>query len=230
MEIMSNPIILLAITFGIYYVARQIQKWTGWVVLNPILITIAALIALLQLTGISYETYEQGGQYIEFWLKPAIVALGVPLYQNLGQIRRQLLPILMSQLVGCLVGLVSVTLIASALGASHEVIVSLAPKSVTTPIAMEVCKTSGGIPSLTAAIVVIVGLFGAIFGFKILEVWHVRNPFSQGISMGTAAHAVGTSRAMEKGETYGAYSSLGLILNGVLTALLTPFVLKLLGG
>ena len=229
MEIMSNPIILLAITFGIYYVARQIQKWTGWVVLNPILITIAALIALLQLTGISYETYEQGGQYIDFWLKPAIVALGVPLYQNLGQIRRQLLPILMSQLVGCLVGLVSVTLIASALGASHEVIVSLAPKSVTTPIAMEVCKTSGGIPSLTAAIVVIVGLFGAVFGFKILEVWHVRNPFSQGISMGTAAHAVGTSRAMEKGETYGAYSSLGLILNGVLTALLTPFVLKLLG-
>ena len=229
MEIMSNPIILLAITFGIYYVARQIQKWTGWVVLNPILITIVALIALLQLTGISYETYEQGGQYIDFWLKPAIVALGVPLYQNLEQIRRQLLPILMSQLVGCLVGLVSVTLIASALGASHEVIVSLAPKSVTTPIAMEVCKTSGGIPSLTAAIVVIVGLFGAVFGFKILEVWHVRNPFSQGISMGTAAHAVGTSRAMEKGETYGAYSSLGLILNGVLTALLTPFVLKLLG-
>lgn len=229
MEIMSNPIILLAITFGIYYVARQIQKWTGWVVLNPILVTIAALIALLQLTGISYETYEQGGQYIDFWLKPAIVALGVPLYQHLGQIRRQLLPILMSQLVGCLVGLVSVTLIASALGASHEVIVSLAPKSVTTPIAMEVCKTSGGIPSLTAAIVVIVGLFGAVFGFKILEVWHVRNPFSQGISMGTAAHAVGTSRAMEKGETYGAYSSLGLILNGVLTALLTPFVLKLLG-
>ena len=229
MEIMSNPIILLAITFGIYYVARQIQKWTGWVVLNPILITIAALIALMQLTGISYETYEQGGQYIDFWLKPAIVALGVPLYQHLGQIRRQLLPILMSQLVGCLVGLVSVTLIASALGASHEVIVSLAPKSVTTPIAMEVCKTSGGIPSLTAAIVVIVGLFGAVFGFKILEVWRVRNPFSQGISMGTAAHAVGTSRAMEKGETYGAYSSLGLILNGVLTALLTPFVLKLLG-
>ena len=229
MEIMSNPIILLAITFGIYYVARQIQKWTGWVVLNPILITIVALIALLQLTGISYETYEQGGQYIDFWLKPAIVALGVPLYQNLGQIRRHLLPILMSQLVGCLVGIVSVTLIASALGASHEVIVSLAPKSVTTPIAMEVCKTSGGIPSLTAAIVVIVGLFGAVFGFKILEVWHVRNPFSQGISMGTAAHAVGTSRAMEKGETYGAYSSLGLILNGVLTALLTPFVLKLLG-
>lgn len=229
MEIMTNPIILLTATFGIYYIARQIQKLTGWIVLNPILVTIAALIVILQLSGISYDTYEQGGQYIDFWLKPAIVALGVPLYQHLGQIRRQMLPILVSQLVGCVVGLVSVTLIAFWMGASHEVIISLAPKSVTTPIAMEVCKTAGGIPSLTAAIVVCVGLFGAVFGFKILEVWHIKNPFSQGISMGTASHAVGTSRAMEKGETYGAYSSLGLILNGVLTAMLTPLILKMLG-
>lgn len=229
MELLSNNIILLAITFGVYYLVRQIQKWTCWVVLNPILVTIAVLIVFLKVSGISYETYEAGGQYIDFWLKPAIVALGVPLYQHLGQIRKQLLPILMSQLVGCLVGLVSVVMIASLMGASREVIVSLAPKSVTTPIAMEVCKAAGGIPSLTAAIVVCVGLFGAVFGFKILEVWHIRNPYSQGLGMGTASHAVGTSRAMEKGETYGAYSSLGLILNGVLTALITPFVLRLLG-
>lgn len=229
MELLSNPIVLLAITFGVYYAARQLQKLTGWVVLNPILVTIALLIVFLQLTGISYDTYEEGGRYIDFWLKPAIVALGVPLYQHLDEIRRQWLPILLSQLVGCLTGLLSVVGIASLMGASREVIVSLAPKSVTTPIAMEVCKTAGGIPSLTAAIVVCVGLFGAVFGFKILEVWHVKNPFSQGLSMGTASHAVGTSRAMEKGETYGAYSSLGLILNGVLTALLTPFVLRILG-
>lgn len=229
MELLTNPIILLAITFGIYYLARQFQKLTGWVVLNPILVTIALLILLLQVTGISYESYQEGGRYIEFWLKPAIVALGVPLYQHLGQIRRQWLPILASQLIGCLVGIISVVSIASLMGASREVIVSLAPKSVTTPIAMEVCKATGGIPSLTAAIVVCVGLFGAVCGFKILEVWHVRNPFSQGIGMGTASHAVGTSRAMEKGEHIGAYSSLGLIFNGVLTALLTPFVLRFLG-
>lgn len=229
MELLSNPIVLLAITFGVYYAARQLQKLTGWVVLNPILVTIALLIVFLQLTGISYDTYVEGGRYIDFWLKPAIVALGVPLYQHLDEIRRQWLPILLSQLVGCLTGLLSVVGIASLMGASREVIVSLAPKSVTTPIAMEVCKTAGGIPSLTAAIVVCVGLFGAVFGFKILEVWHVKNPFSQGLSMGAASHAVGTSRAMEKGETYGAYSSLGLILNGVLTALLTPFVLRILG-
>lgn len=229
MELLNNNIVLLAITFGVYYLSRQLQKWSGQVVLNPILVTIAVLIVFLKVTGISYDTYEEGGRYIDFWLKPAIVALGVPLYQHLGQIRRQLLPILMSQLVGCIVGLVSVVLIASLMGASREVIVSLAPKSVTTPIAMEVCKAAGGIPSLTAAIVVGVGLFGAVFGFKILEVWHVRNPYSQGLGLGAASHAVGTSRAMEKGETWGAYSSLGLILNGVLTALLTPFFLRLMG-
>ena len=181
------------------------------------------------LTGISYDTYQEGGRYIDFWLKPAIVALGVPLYQHLGQIRRQFVPIIVSQLVGCLVGLVSVVLIARWMGASREVIISLAPKSVTTPIAMEVCSAAGGIPSLTAAIVVCVGLLGAVFGFKMLEVWHVRNPYSQGLGLGAASHAVGTSRAMEKGDTYGAYASLGLILNGVLTALLTPYVLRLMG-
>lgn len=229
MELLSNNIVLLALTFGVYYGARQLQKWTGWVVLNPILVTIAVLIVFLKLTGISYDTYQEGGHYIDFWLKPAIVALGVPLYQHLGQIRRQFVPIIVSQLVGCLVGLVSVVLIARWMGASREVIISLAPKSVTTPIAMEVCSAAGGIPSLTAAIVVCVGLLGAVFGFKMLEVWHVRNPYSQGLGLGAASHAVGTSRAMEKGDTHGAYASLGLILNGVLTALLTPYVLRLMG-
>ena len=229
MEILQNNLVLLALTFGIFYGARQFQKWTGWIVLNPILVTIAVLIVFLTLTGIRYETYAQAGEFIEFWLKPAIVALGVPLYQHLGQIRRQFLPIFLSQLAGCIVGVVSVVVIAQMMGASRETIVSLAPKSVTTPIAMEVCQALGGIPSLTAAIVVSVGLFGAVFGFKVLEVWHIKNPYSQGLSIGTASHAVGTSRAMEKGETYGAYASLGLILNGVLTALLAPFILKIIG-
>lgn len=228
MEIIHNKIILIAITFGIYYASRQFQKRTGWVVLNPILVTITILIILLKVAHVSYETYEEGGKYIDFWLKPAIVVLGVPLYQNLSHIRKQLVPILLSQLVGSIVGVVSVVLIAKMMGASQEIIISLAPKSVTTPIAMEVCNSLGGIPSLTAAIVVCVGLFGAIFGFKVLEVWHVRNPYSQGLSLGTASHAVGTSRAMEKGDSYGAYASLGLILNGVFTALLTPFILKLI--
>ncbi len=108
-------------------------------------------------------------------------------------------------------------------------IISLAPKSVTTPIAMEVCSSLGGIPSLTAAIVVCVGLLGAICGFKVLEIGRVRRIDSQGLSLGTASHAVGTSRAMDKGQSYGVYASLGLILNGILTALLSPIILQLMG-
>ena len=228
-EYFSNEFFLIALTFGSYFIGKLLRKRTGWVVMNPILVAIVVVISFLELSGVSYDTYNEGGHMIEFWLRPAVVALGVPLYMQLEKIKKELVPILMSELAGCVVGIVSVVWIAKELGAGREVILSLASKSVTTPIAMEVCRTAGGIPSLTAAIVVGVGLFGAVFGFKILEVWHVRNPFSQGISMGTASHAVGTSRAMEKGETHGAYSSLGLILNGVLTALLTPFVLKLLG-
>lgn len=154
MELLSNEIVLLAITFGVFYASRQLQKWSGWVVLNPILVTIIVLILFLKVTGISYDTYHKAGGYINFWMKPAIVALAVPLYQHLGQIRRQFLPIFLSQIVGCLVGIVSVVVIANMMGASREVIVSLAPKSVTTPIAMEVCTALGGIPSLTAAIVI----------------------------------------------------------------------------
>lgn len=229
MEILKNEMVLIALTFVVFYLAKRLQARTGWVLLNPILVTIAVLIVFLKTAGIEYETYHRAGSQIEFWLKPAIIALGVPLYEQLQQIKREFVPILMSQLVGCLVGLISVVLTARLLGAPHEVIVSLAPKSVTTPIAMEVCNASGGIPSLTAAIVVLVGLFGAVCGFKVLEVGHVHNPMSQGLGLGTASHAVGTSRAMEKGATWGVYASLGLILNGVLTALLTPTILRLLG-
>ena len=229
MELLENKYLLLALTFGVFALFRGLQRKTGWVLLNPILLTMIVLIVFLKVTGISYETYQEGGHLIEFWLKPAIVALGVPLYLQLEMIKKQWLPILLSQLVGCLVGLVSVILIAKGLGASPEVICSLAPKSVTTPIAMEVSEATGGIPSLSAAVVILVGLFGAVLGFKVMDFGHIKSPIAQGLSMGTASHAIGTSAAMEVGKKYGAYASLGLTLNGILTALLTPTALRLLG-
>ncbi len=229
MEYLESDFFLIALTFGVYFLAKRLQAYTGWVVLNPILLAILALIGFLKLTGISYGTYSESASIIDFWLKPAIVALGVPLYLQLRSIRRQFLPVLISQLAGCLTGIVSVVFTAKWMGASDEVIISLAPKSVTTPIAMEVTGSLGGIPSLTAAIVVLVGLFGAICGFKILQVGRVKSPIAQSLSMGTASHAVGTSRAMEHGHIYGAYASLGLILNGLLTSVFTPLLLRLLG-
>ena len=229
MNFLHNTFFLLALTFGLYFLSRYLQKRTGWILLNPILLTIALLILFLKATGISYETYQEGGKLIEFWLKPSVVALGVPLYLQLESIKKQLLPILLSQLAGCVVGVASVVLTAQCLGASKEVILSLASKSVTTPIAMEVTAAVQGIPSLTAAVVVCVGLFGAIFGFQVLHIGRVGSPIAQGLSMGTASHAVGTSAAMSVSNKYGAYASLGLTLNGILTALLTPTILELLG-
>lgn len=229
MSFLENKFFLLAITFGIFFFAKLLQKKTGQVLLNPILLTIAVLIVFLKMTDISYETYNEGGHLIEFWLRPAVVALGVPLYLQLETIKKQLLPILLSQLAGCTIGVVSVVLTAKWMGASQEVILSLAPKSVTTPIAMEVAQSIGGIPSLTAAVVVVVGLLGAIGGFKVMQMMRVDSPIAQGLSMGTAAHAVGTSTAMDVSCKYGAYASLGLTLNGIFTALLTPTILRLLG-
>ena len=219
---------MLALTFGVFYAAKSIQRRLGWILFNPILVAIAIIIVFLLVADIPFETYHEGAQMIEFWLKPAVVALGVPLYLQLSSIKRQFLPILASQMMGCIAGIVSVVVISKLFGASDAVIMSLASKSVTTPIAMEVTQVLGGIPSLTAAIVVITGLIGAVIGFKTLSVGHVRNPMALGLSMGAASHALGTSAAMDRDQFVGAYASLGLTINGILTALFTPAIIDLI--
>lgn len=231
MEFLENSYFLLALTFIVFILARIINKRTGLILLNPILISVTLLILFLWLTGIPYETYTAGGGYVEFWLKPAVVALGVPLYRQLSTIRKQLLPILAAELAGCVAGIVSVVVVAQAMGATREVVLSLAAKSVTTPIAMEVTAEVGGIPPLTAAVVVCVGIFGGMTGFRVMTMTHIKSPMARGLAMGTAAHALGTSAAIDTGgHRYGAWASLGLTLNGLFTALLAPTILELLGA
>lgn len=229
MIFLSNKYFLLAFTFIAYVTAQQLQKRTGIALLNPILIAIALIIAFLLCTGISYETYAEGGDFIDFWLKPAVVALGVPLYRQLGSIKKQLIPILVAEVAGCVAGIISVVLLAQLFGATQDVVLSLASKSVTTPIAIEVTNAVGGIPALTAAVVVCTGIFGGMTGFQMMKYSRVKSPIAQGLSMGTAAHAVGTSAAMDVGYRYGAFSSLGLTINGLFTAAFSPFILQLLG-
>ena len=231
-EYLSNDYFLLTLTFGVYFLAklvRKVFKLLRLPLFNPILVSIAFLIIFLRVADVDYEEYRVSGAKIDFWLKPAVVALGVPLYKQLSSIRQEILPILLSQLAGCVVGVVSVVGIARLMGASTDVVLSLAAKSVTTPIAMEVTESVGGIPALTATIVVFVGIFGAITGFRILRYGHIGMPSSQGISLGTASHAVGTSAAMERSMEHGAYASLGLTLNGIFTAILAPYVLHWMG-
>lgn len=229
MEFLTNKYFLIALTFVFFIGAQLLQRRIGLKLLNPILLSVAAMICFLCGFGIDYDTYQEGGQFIEFWLKPAVVALGVPLYKQLSNIRKQLLPLFLSELAGCVAGVVSVVVMAELLGATREVVLSLAPKAVTTPIAMEISSAVGGIPSLTAAVVVCTGIFGGMAGFRLVKVSHIRSNIATGLSIGTAAHAIGTSAAMDRSERYGAFSSLGLTLNGLFTALLTPFILGWLG-
>lgn len=228
MTYFHNEYFLIALTFGSYFFGKLLRRRTGWAIMNPILVAIATVIIFLSITGTSYDTYNEGGRMIEFWLRPAVVALGVPLYQQLETIKKQFLPILVSELAGCIVGIVSVVVIARLMGASREVVLSLAPKSVTTPIAMEITKAIGGIPSLTAAVVVCVGLLCAVAGYRTMGFAHVRTPMAQGLSMGTAAHALGTATSMDVSKLHGAYASLGLTLNGIFTALITPSIMPMM--
>ena len=228
-EFLHSELFAVTLTVGLFWGAQLVQKRLKSIILNPILVAIILIIVVLKMGNISYETYYAGGKYVEFLLKPAIVALGVPLYLQIEQIRKQAFPILACQLVGCIVGATSAYLIALHLGASADVAISPAPKSATTPIAMEVSKLTGGIPSLTAIIVILTGILGAIFGRAFLKLVRVKSPIAQGLALGAAAHAVGTSHAMEKNVKLGVYSSLGLIINGTLTGLLTPYILHMFG-
>lgn len=227
-EHISSPMVLITITFLVYWGSGWLQKKTGLSWLSPMLVTIALLIALLKIAGISYEKYYESGHLIEFWLKPAIVALGLPLYNELKHIRTQFITLFLTELAGCVIGIVTVVAIAKWLGATPEVICSLAPKSVSTPIAIEISSKLGGIPALTSAIVVAVGMIGAALGLKMMSWGHVRHAVSQSLSMGTAAHVMGTNRISELSDRYGAYATLALILNGVLTAFLAGPIVRLL--
>lgn len=222
---LENPLVLLGLTFIVYYGVQMLQKHYKSVFLNPVLLAVSILIGYLLVFNISYDTYKEAGIYIEFWLKPSIVALGVPLYLQLSKIKKQLIPLIVSEFIGSLIGIISVTYIAKMFGASNEILKSLAPKSVTTPIALEISNTLGGISSLTVAAVIVTGILGAILGFKVLQYSQVKSPMGRGISLGTASHALGIMAAFNLSEKHAIYASLGMIFNGVFTAILAPIIM-----
>ncbi|ATA90970.1 CidB/LrgB family autolysis modulator [Capnocytophaga canimorsus] len=222
---LENPMWLLALTFMVYYAGQWLQKKYKSPVLSPILISMLVLIGYLLVFNISYEKYDKAGMFIAFWLKPSVVALGVPLYLQLSKIQKQLVPLLVSQFAGSLSGLLSVCLIAKGLGADKDIVLSLAPKSVTTPIAIEISNAIGGIPSLTAASVIITGILGSVLGWRFLVLFRIKSPMGKGIALGTASHGMGVMAALGVSEKHAVYASLGLIFNGIFTALLAPPVL-----
>ena len=189
--------------------------------------SIAAIIAALLLAKIPFEAYNRGGQVLAFLLGPSVVALAVPFYRRLEKIKQNLVPILLSVLIGSITGIVSAVGLALLLGGSNEIAISLAPKSVTTPIAIGISQKVGGLPSITAAAVILTGILGGMLGPELIRLIGVRSRFAMGLAIGAAAHGIGTARALREGELEGALSGVGMMLNGLITAIALPYLLPL---
>lgn len=227
----ATPLLGLTLTLVAYQLAFTLYQRSGCKpAVNPVAIAVALIVAVLMATGTPYPTYFEGAQFVHFLLGPATVALAIPLYSQLARLKRMLLPLMVALVVGSLTACVSAVAIGWALGASAESVRSLAPKSITTPIAMGVAEKIGGLPSLTAVLVVTTGIFGAIAASTLFNVLRIKDPAVRGFALGTAAHGIGTARAFQVSEETGAFSALAMCLNGIVTALFLPLLFRTFGG
>ncbi|HEV2150626.1 MAG TPA: LrgB family protein [Longimicrobiaceae bacterium] len=227
-ERVLSAVLAVAATVAVFTLARRLHRRLGWFLLHPVLVAIVVLIAGLRALDVPYAAYDPGGRLLSFFLGPAVVALGVPLYRQLGEIRRNARATLVALAVGGAVGILSACGVAALLSASPEVVRSLAPRSVTTPIAIEIARRAGGLPSLSAVVVILSGVLGAAVGPGVLRAVGVRSRTATGIALGASAHGIGTARAVEEGEVEAAGAGIAIGLMGVATAVLTPGVLALL--
>lgn len=222
----TTPLLGLTLTLIAYQAAWWLyQRANQHPLLNPVLIAVVVLVSILMLTGTDYETYFDGAQFVHFLLGPATVALAIPLYAQWQRLRTMLLPLLVTLAVGSLTAALSAVGIAAALGASRESLMSLAPKSVTTPIAMGIAESLGGLPSLTAVLVIITGIFGAVTARYVFLLMRIEDHAVRGFAIGIASHGIGTARAFQVSEQAGAFAALAMGLNALITALLLPLIL-----
>ncbi len=225
----TSPLLWLTVTLLAYLAGQWLFRRSGgraW--FNPIALAMALLVAILLVTDTPYATYFQGAQFIHFLLGPATVALAVPLYLHWDRVRRLFLPIVIGLLVGSTTAIVSAMGLAWLLGGSPRTLLSLVPKSVTTPVAMGIAEKIGGIPSLTAVIVILTGVVGAVAAPALLDVLRIRDDAVKGFAIGVAAHGIGTARALQISSMAGAFAGLAIGLNALLTVLLAPLIVRLL--
>lgn len=218
----------LPLTLVVFYAARKLAQKLHMPLLNPLLVSMAVIIPLLLLTDIPYERYFQGSKILNDLLQPAVVALAFPLYEQIHQIRARWKSIITVCFIGSMTAMISGGAIALLMGAKPEIAASILPKSVTTPIAMAVAESIGGIPAISAVCVIFVGILGAVFGHSLLSLLRINTNSSRGLAMGTASHALGTARCVEMDYQQGAFSSLALVICGIITSLTAPFVFPIL--
>jgi predicted murein hydrolase (TIGR00659 family) len=223
----ATPLLWLMATLATYAIADRISKATDRHPLtNPVLLSVIPLALILWWSKTPYTTYFTGASFVHFMLGPATVALAIPLVAEFKRVRRLIVPIALALAAGSLTAIVSAVGIAWALGAPHAVMASLAPKSATTPIAMGIAALVGGIPSLTAVIVVSTGILTAIVAAPLARLLRIKDHAAHGFAAGLAGHGIATARAFHDGPLAGTFAGLALALNGILTAVLVPLVMR----
>ncbi len=227
-SLVHSEIFDLALVIGTYIAATILYKKTHLSVLHPLLTSIFVIIVILEFLDIEYASFQQGSHLIHFMLGPSVVALGYVLFEQMKYLKGNVVSILTSVFVGAIVGIISVIVIGKLMGADQSLIATLQPKSVTTPIAMGISEKNGGIPSLTAVIVVAVGIFGSIVGPAVMKVLGIESRIAKGLALGASSHGVGTAAAIQLGAVEGALSGLAIGLMGIMTAILVPVISYLL--
>lgn len=222
-EFFKLPLFGVFITLFAFFIAVALRTKIKFVLFNPVLIAITLIILCLVLFDISFPDYNEGGKYLSFFLGPSIVALGVLFFEKYELIKHNIFPFLLAVGIGGIISVLSVSLIAIWMNAPDIIIRSIVSKSVTTPIAIEIAKITNGIPSITAGVVILVGIFGNALGPAFLKLLGIKSKTALGTALGTAAHGIGTARALEEGSLAGAYSGLAMCVNGVITTLVSPY-------
>lgn len=213
----AEPLFAIAVTVLIYLGAQGLHARWKW--LHPLLAASVGVMVLLALLDVPYESYAVGGRWIEFWLGPATVALGVPLYKHAAYIRRQLPAILGGIAVGTMSAMASAGALVWLLGGTRELMLTMMPKSATAPISIEVVRQLGGQPELAAVLTVLTGLLGSMIGPKLLRMAGFGDPMSLGTAIGTSSHGIGTARVMRESELVGGISGFAMGVAGILTSI-----------
>lgn len=216
----------IAGTIVAYIVGTWLYKKVYTPLLLPVAVATLLVILFLLATDTSYETYMQGAKWIDLFLGPAVVSLAYPLFQNRAILKELAFPIFCGTFIGAIVGITTGVFFADLLGYEEVIVYSLTPKSVTTPVAMEISETLSGISSLAAVFVMIAGIFGAMFSTYFFKLFRINESIGQGVGLGSASHAIGTSRALENGLKEGSISTIAMILSAVFVSVLAPFVVE----
>ena len=221
----ASPLTGLTVTLVAYVISfRLFQRFNNNPLLHPVVTAVCLIIVFLLVTDTGYDAYFEGGQFVHFLLGPATVALAIPLYQQWPKIKKLWLPLSITLLGGAFIAGTSAVVIAQAMGGSLETQLSMAPKSVTAPVAMAISEQLGGLPSLTAVLVVITGVMGAVFGTRVLSMLGISDDAAKGVAMGITAHGIGTARAFQVSREMGAFSGLAMATSTLVTALMLPWL------